>query len=119
VIPELSSQSQAQVIIPGGGGQYYATPPTGQPVPAMDGSAPAIPQVTANFVGPKPTNKRWSSLIWRHYANNAYGFPMFPHPLASHAAASCLNMGYLITPMLYTGEYSFDLNPSTIDVKWG
>ncbi len=118
-IPQLSSQVLAQVIIPAGSGHYYATPPTGQPVPAMDGGAPAIPQVTANFVGPKPTNKWWSSLIWKRYANNAYGFPMFPHPLALQAAADGLNMGYLITPNLYTGGYSFDLNANTIGVKVG
>ena len=118
-IPLLGPIASGQVVVPAGSGQYYATPPAGQPVPAMDGGAPAIPQVTANFVGPKPTNKWWSSLIWKRFANNAFGFPMYPHPLALRAATDGLNIGYITTPTLYTGGYSFDLNPSSIGVKIG
>ena len=115
----LAAAALGQPILNAGDGQYYAAPPAGAAVPAMEGGAPAIPQVTASFIGAKPTNKWWSSLIWKRVADNAYGFPMFPHPLALRATATGLNIGYIATPNICCNGYFFDLTPATTALAVG
>ncbi|MBM3464075.1 MAG: hypothetical protein FJX76_18420, partial [Armatimonadetes bacterium] len=59
----------------------------------MDGR-PAVPKITAGFSGPVQTNDWWSSLIWKYYSGNPYSENMYAHPLAFHAQANGMGMGY-------------------------
>ncbi len=98
---------------PVGRGSYATALPAGVRGPSSLDNQPVLPKRTARVTGPAPTNDWWSSLIWQRYPANAYSENLYPHPLALHARASGLGLGYPTTPAVshgspaYIGEYHY------------
>jgi endoglucanase Acf2 len=87
-------------------GSYNTTLPAGAKVPDNSGGTPVTPKRTGNVTGAMPTNDWWSSLGWQRYAGNPYSENMFAYPLALHAKASGLGVGYSTSPGVGT-EYHY------------
>ncbi|ADV65794.1 glycosyl hydrolase [Deinococcus maricopensis] len=76
------------------------------------------PYVTANAQakGAVPTNKFWSSLVFKRYKpNSMYSENMYAHPFAMKAGASGLSLGYPNTPRFTggggTSKYEYTFTP--------
>ena len=108
-----------QPLIPAGSGAYYSQPPAGAAVPSTAAGATVSPNVTASFSQLPQANKWWSSLIWLRYADNRFGFSMYPHPLAMRSYPNGLDIGYVRNPGVYGEGYGFDLNPPTTGLRMG
>jgi endoglucanase Acf2 len=93
VVVALPSPAHAGVI-PVGEGSYTTDRPAGTKGPSNSDGAAVSPKVTSRVAGPVPTNDWWSSLVWRRYAGNPYSENLYAHPLAYHAYADGLGIGY-------------------------
>ncbi|MHA0042444.1 glycosyl hydrolase [Deinococcus sp. PEB2-63] len=73
-----------------------SAPPGSKGGPTNTSGALLSPAWTANAAakGKPPTNEFWSSIIFKRNAGNAYSENMFAHPLALHATAGGLEVGY-------------------------
>ncbi|MCX5688219.1 MAG: hypothetical protein NTV94_00245, partial [Planctomycetota bacterium] len=115
----LCGIATAQPLISAGDGKYYSQTPTGMTVPSTAAGSPVSPNVTASFAQLPQTNKWWSSLIWQRYADNRFGFSMYPHPLALRSYPNGLDVGYVKNAGVYGEGYGFDLNPPTTGLRMG
>ena len=93
----LAGTVQAATEVPVGQGSYTTTFPGGQyqslPGGATTTAGEATPAVTSALAGQAvPTNKWWSSLLWK--SNGAFSQNMFPAPLALHAESQGLDVDY-------------------------
>ncbi|WP_432741651.1 glycoside hydrolase [Streptomyces sp. JH002] len=81
--------------VPVGSGSYSDTRPAGAQGPTDNMGTPVLPQVTDTVAGePVPTNKWWSSLVFKRYPDNPYSQPMYGHPLTYQAVAEGLQVGH-------------------------
>jgi endoglucanase Acf2 len=115
----VATRAGGQPVVNAGSATYYGQTPAGGEVPSTAAGVAVVPNVVAGFSQPPQANKWWSSLIWQRYADNAFGFSMYPHPLAVRAYSNGLDIGYVRAPGVYGEGYGYDLNPPTTGLRIG
>jgi endoglucanase Acf2 len=93
---------------PAAGGHYSTKPPAGEVGPADADGRAAVPKLVPGSGLVPQTNDWWSSLIWSYQTGakqNPHSERMFPHPLAMHAEAGGLWVGYPSEPKVEARGY--------------
>jgi endoglucanase Acf2 len=103
--PALAAPLATVVTV--GAGSYNTTLPAGRLPPSNSAGTAISPKRTASLTGPMPTNDWWSSLGFQRFAANPYSENMFAHPLAMHAKAGGLGIGYTTTPGVGASDFSY------------
>ena len=96
--------------VPVGKGFYLEGTPRGEKGPSRTDGTPATPKVSPTFGQLPLTHKWWTSLMWendREGRKNPYSENMFPNPLALHAQAAGLGMGYTPEASVERDRYNF------------